>query len=219
MDKHYFCKHCGKEILGKDRKRKKFCSRSCAASYNNKGRKHTEEERIKISHSLQERNPNFNGVYKDIEKNQHQNYECFDAKKKYFCLYCGKEISNPYGSKTNKYCSTECRYKHIREEYIRHWKLGEENGLRGQYQLSNTVRDYLFEKNNYKCEKCGFSGINPYTENTILQIHHIDGNSCNNAENNLQVLCPNCHAMTDNYGSRNKNAAKGRSKYFGRAKI
>ena len=47
-------------------------------------------------------------------------------------------------------------------------------------------------------------------------IHHIDGNCLNNDESNLQVLCPNCHAMTENFGSRNKNAAPGRSKYFRR---
>ena len=92
----------------------------------------------------------------------------------YFCLYCGKKIENPYAPKTNKYCSNECRRKYKREQYIERWKNGEENGLKGKYQITN--------------------------------------------EENLQVLCPNCHAMTDNYGSRNKNATKGRSKYFGKSK-
>ena len=216
MDKHYYCKNCGKEILGKDRSRKKFCNRSCAASFNNTGRKHTEEEKLKISHSLQERNPNFNGIYKEIEPNQKKNYELFEKDKEYFCLNCGKKIENPYGSKTNKFCSIECRKEFVQKEYIERWKNGKESGLKGKYALSERIRQYLLEKTNFKCEKCGFEGVNPYTNNSILQIHHMDGDSSNNHEDNLQVLCPNCHAMTDNFGSRNKNATKGRSKYFGK---
>lgn len=214
-----YCKYCGKEITGKDRNRKKFCSRSCAASFNNTGRKHTEEEKTKISHSLQERNPKFNGIYKEIEPNQKRNYQEFEKGKEYFCVNCGKKIENPYASKTNKFCSVRCQKEFNQKEYIKRWKNGEENGLKGKYCLSERIRQYLLEKTNCKCEKCGFNGTNPYTNNSILQIHHIDGDSLNNKEDNLQVLCPNCHAMTDNYGSRNKNATKGRSKYFGKANV
>ena len=217
MNKHYYCKNCGKEILGKDRSRKKFCNRSCAASFNNTGRKHTEEEKLKISHSLQERNPNFSGTYKEIEPNQKKNYEAFEKGKEYFCLNCGKKIENPYGSKTNKFCSTECRKEFVQKKYIERWKNGEESGLKGKYALSERIRQYLLEKVNYKCEVCGCNEVNPFTGKSILQIHHKDGDSNNNSEDNLQVLCPNHHAMTENFGSRNKNATKGRSEYFGKA--
>ena len=44
-----------------------------------------------------------------------------------------------------------------------------------------------------------------------------DGNSLNNQEVNLQVLCPNCHSLTPNFGSRNKNAPNGKSQYYRRA--
>lgn len=217
MDKHYYCKYCGKEIIGKDRTRKKFCNRSCAGKYNNTGRKHTEEEKIKISHSLQRRNPNFNGVYKDVEPNQKRNYEQFEKGKEYFCLNCGKKIENPYGSKTNKFCSSDCRKKYKQNQYIEKWKNGEINGSKGKYEIAAAIRRYIFEKNGNKCEICGCDKTNPFTGNSILQIHHIDGDCLNNKEENLQLLCPNCHAMTDNYGSRNKNATPGRSKYFGKA--
>jgi 5-methylcytosine-specific restriction endonuclease McrA len=84
------------------------------------------------------------------------------------------------------------------------------------YSLSNNIRRYLFEKNNFRCEKCGWNEVHCKTGLVPLQVHHIDGNSKNNLENNLQLLCPNCHSLTENYGSRNKNATKGRSKYFGK---
>ena len=55
----------------------------------------------------------------------------------------------------------------------------------------------------YKCEICGNS---EWMGNPIpLQLHHIDGEHTNNELSNLQILCPNCHAQTDNYaGKKNK---------------
>jgi len=32
-----------------------------------------------------------------------------------------------------------------------------------------------------------------------LELHHIDGNQTNVSLDNLQLLCPNCHTLTDNY--------------------
>lgn len=59
-----------------------------------------------------------------------------------------------------------------------------------------TLRDW-------KCEKCGRTEWEG--QKIPLCIHHIDGNHINNQIENLQVLCPNCHAQTDNYCGRNKN--------------
>ena len=38
-----------------------------------------------------------------------------------------------------------------------------------------------------------------------LEVHHIDGDSLNNEMSNLKLLCPNCHAFTDNYRGKNIN--------------
>lgn len=132
------------------------------------------------------------------------------------CLYCGKEFIK-YQSSTNKFCSCDCSAKYRAKEYIDKWKLGIISGT-VCYNCSDRIRTYLLQKNNYKCEKCGWGEKNPATGKTPLQIHHIDGNSENNVESNLQVLCPNCHSLTENFGSRNKNATKGRSVYYGKAK-
>ena len=54
-----------------------------------------------------------------------------------------------------------------------------------------------------KCECCGISEW--MGKPIVIQLHHIDGNNCNNELSNLQMLCPNCHSQTDNYcGSANE---------------
>lgn len=45
-----------------------------------------------------------------------------------------------------------------------------------------------------------------------LEVHHKDGDKENNDIENLQLLCPNCHALTDNY--RGKNIHKHKVKNF-----
>ena len=72
----------------------------------------------------------------------------------------------------------------------------------------------MLEKNNYKCELCGWGEENTYTHTILLEIHHIDGDYTNNKEENLQVLCPNCHSLTETYKSHNKNGRKRRKKYI-----
>ena len=48
----------------------------------------------------------------------------------------------------------------------------------------------------YKCEECGLTQWN--NQPIPLELHHIDGNHYNNDLNNLQVICPNCHALKEN---------------------
>ena len=133
--------------------------------------------------------------------------------KKGVCLNCGKEFIL-YLSSSGKYCSSKCQNEYQHKQYIEKWKSGEVNGLNGEYYPSKHIRTYLFKKNENKCEKCGWGEVNPYTNRVPLQIHHIDGNCQNNREENLQLLCPNCHALTENFGSRNKNATEGRTAYY-----
>lgn len=40
------------------------------------------------------------------------------------------------------------------------------------------------------CHRCGWA-----TEGRILELHHMDRNRRNNKQDNLALLCPNCHAL------------------------
>lgn len=52
-----------------------------------------------------------------------------------------------------------------------------------------------------KCERCG---LETWLDGPIpLCTHHIDGDHLNNELENLELLCPNCHALTDNYCGKN----------------
>ena len=122
------------------------------------------------------------------------------------CVYCGKSLNGK--SKYAKYCSVDCQKNMEQKEYIAAWKDGKTNGVIGKYGISNRIRTYLFEKYNCKCQKCGWGEENPKTHKVPLQIHHIDGNCLNNNEDNLQLLCPNCHSLTDTFGNSNKNSKR-----------
>ena len=128
---------------------------------------------------------------------------------KRYCLNCGKELTR----RQAKYCSNSCQKNYEYEQYIEKWKNNEESGLSGEYNISNHIRKYLFIKYENKCSECGWNKINPFTKTIPLEIHHKDGNYLNNSEDNLQLLCPNCHSLTETYKSHNKDGRKSRSKY------
>jgi predicted RNA-binding Zn-ribbon protein involved in translation (DUF1610 family) len=127
------------------------------------------------------------------------------------CLNCGKEGLGNHGA--NKFCNNKCQAEYYNKQRIKEWKEGRLTGIVGDYGLAQFIRKYMLEKAHYKCERCGWGEKNPYTGKYVLEIHHKDGDYTNNTEENLEVLCLNCHGMTENYKSRNKNGRKGRKKY------
>lgn len=74
------------------------------------------------------------------------------------------------------------------------------------YKSTSKLKDRLI-KAQLKEAKCECCNETKWLDQPIpLELHHIDGDHSNLTLENLQLLCPNCHALTDNY--RGKNIAK-----------
>lgn len=87
----------------------------------------------------------------------------------------------------------------------------EEILTKGKHENSHMIRKRLLKEKvkQHKCENCC---LDLWLSKPIpLELHHIDGNHENNELINLQLLCPNCHTLTDNY--RGKNKKNKREKY------
>jgi 5-methylcytosine-specific restriction endonuclease McrA len=100
--------------------------------------------------------------------------------------------------------------RHQYEVYIQRWLAGEVEGRRSEGAVSKHVRRWLFERAGNKCECCGWGRVHPVTGLVPLAVNHRDGNSENHRPENLELLCPGCHALTANYGKL--NLGRGRKK-------
>ena len=56
----------------------------------------------------------------------------------------------------------------------------------------------------HRCENCGLTSW--MNQPISLEVHHVDGDYLNNDIDNLKLLCPNCHSLTDNYRGKNINS-------------
>ena len=68
------------------------------------------------------------------------------------------------------------------------------------YKLKTQLLKYNIKEK--KCECCNNSMW--LNKPIALELHHKDGNPLNNTLDNLQLLCPNCHAQTETYRAKNK---------------
>ena len=119
------------------------------------------------------------------------------------CLNCGKSFNGKH-----KFCSQECSAQYRRKEHIKIWKNAPEKII--STQCPDYIRCYLVDKYNNSCQRCGWHEMNPVTGNVPLEVHHVNGDPTDNREENLQLLCPNCHALTETYKSLNKNSTRKR---------
>ena len=65
----------------------------------------------------------------------------------------------------------------------------------------------LYEQEN-KCNRCGLDKW--LGQDIILELEHKDGNNKNNVRDNLEMICPNCHSLTETWRGRNKKERRHR---------
>ena len=70
------------------------------------------------------------------------------------------------------------------------------------YRLKNQLIRLGYKQ--HICEKC--NNVEWLGEIIPLELHHVNGNRFDNRIENIQLLCPNCHALTDNYRAKNMSA-------------
>lgn len=199
--------------------RSKYCSRSCAATVNNS--------------KFPKRSPLTGQLIKSSRLSQPLLLTCKDLtcksefttsnpKKQYCSETCRKRAQS---ERSNKRRRKECVepdcfievshnadrcsncYETVRKNQtflrIQSWLDGEWLGGTN-IKLSHTIRNYLLDHANYCCSKCGFNIPHPDDNRTILEINHINGDGTDHRPENLEVLCPNCHALTSSYRGRNQ---------------
>ena len=76
------------------------------------------------------------------------------------------------------------------------------------YAFTHGLRGRLLKEGwkQHKCEQCG---LTEWCRQPIpLELHHSNGISNDHRIANLRLLCPNCHALTDNYRGKNQHNRK-----------
>jgi len=183
------CENCNNEHNGTYGSGR-FCSSKCARGFSTKAKREEINNRVSLKMGG-------NGA----------------VKRKRICKTCGKVTQT---RNIGGFCSAKCKHDDTYENYIRDWKNHINDGSKSQgMSVSNHIRRYLLQKYDGKCSRCGWDKKNPYINKCILEVEHIDGNCLNNKEENLDLICPNCHSLTPTYRALNTgNGNRQRLKYY-----
>lgn len=184
------CIECSKRFLTVI-KTQKLCSVLCSCRLSAKKKiKRTEVTCLKCGKKFWKHNYRINKVKKhfcSVECKRSDN-----NKKTKKCEYCNKEFEY-WESKNSKYkvrfCSIECRHKE-RISGAKVWKS--RDGTPKSHDRKRAIEEY-----GNKCELCGWS--------KIVECHHVDGDRTNHKIENLCILCPNHHTLTEEKYKNNPN--------------
>lgn len=148
------------------------------------------------------------------------------------CQKCGKEFENYSKHGLKKCCSKECSHSRVFSDEAKHKKRLAQLGRKPKPPRDKAAwaakikeshlqkylaapfeelgcenrRRRVFEEQDHRCNRCG---LLTWLEQPIpLELEHKDGNNKNNLRENLEGLCPNCHAQTHTWRGRNANRTK-----------
>jgi hypothetical protein len=121
------------------------------------------------------------------------------------CLSCGK-INSKKSNTLNKYCNMTCNQNH-------RWKLRKESIENDELMGSSvgakrTLIRYFKKMDKWFCTVCKLGTMTKEGHKVSHEIHHIDGNPCNNRLSNVEIRCRNCHGVTVNFKGLNKKKHK-----------
>lgn len=103
------------------------------------------------------------------------------------------DISHFTGKAWNK--NKVIGYKHP----IHYYLVNEDRGITSHKLKLRLISEKIFE---HRCFMCGITKW--MGKLTPIELDHINGNNQDNRLENLRILCPNCHAQTETYCSKNK---------------
>jgi hypothetical protein len=147
------------------------------------------------------------------------------------CLYC--EVTLSFENRRGKFCGHSCAALDTNKRRRSKWRCTDcKTKVPAKTQrckecrakrrslafakTDNFRRRLLIETHGHRCWGCRRT---TWCALPIpLELDHVDGNSDNNSATNLRVLCPNCHAQTPTYRSKNRGRAGTRGKQRTRKK-
>ena len=178
------CENC-KKIHNATYGSGRFCAAKCARSFSTKANR--EEISKKVSKTMSKIKIT-NTKPRSVKPKTRQSV-------RYNCINCNKEILSKV---KRKYCCGKCKIDLEYKIIISNWK--DDDTLYNDKPISSTIRKYIISKYENKCARCGWCKQNERTGKTPLQVDHINGDAYDNREENLILLCPNCHALTPTFG-------------------
>ena len=123
------------------------------------------------------------------------------------CVVCGAAVPQS----NRRYCSHECYFADSEQRLIDSWLAGEFNPPHaGEGRIPEYIKRWWLATHRERCFICGWAERRKADGRIPLTWDHVDGDCSNNRFGNLRLLCPNCHALTDTYGSLNKTSRRKR---------
>ena len=207
------CKNCGK-IMDYDKRHNRFCSRSCAATYNNSNKPSTIKICVRCGAEYESRSGNrrycdkcsHQSVYIEPDSTKHKKHKGDWVVST--CLNCGKEIKRKWEC---LYCDGKCqaeyKWKQTKQRILEAGEFDAFNGtvIRGETNRRQ-VKRFLEEEYGHKCAICGLSEW--LGQPIPLVVDHIDGDPTNHKIENFRLVCGNCDMQLPTYKAKNKG--KGR---------
>ncbi len=80
------------------------------------------------------------------------------------------------------------------------WSKGQQLKPWNKYLKNQNLKNHIIKEREKECESCKLQVWMSFS--IPLELHHINGDRTDNTLENLQLLCPNCHALTSNWRNR-----------------